>query len=199
MFQLACHPAKQEKLHKLLTESLDQKSQPIAAFADLAKIPYLAACLDETLRLMPPVRFGLPRRTVGEGSIIRGHAIPGGVTVSASVQTMHRDEDLFRDASEWIPDRWIPDSDASSKDEMQNLKDFVLPFTLGGRACIGRNLAYMEMLVCIAALVMEFDWKITDKGRRQFTHFERFNSSPLGLMVSAVPRRPATTQTGVRR
>lgn len=191
MFQLATHPASQQKLYSLLTESLDEEAQPIAPFADLSKIPFLAACLDETLRIMPPVRFGLPRRTVGEGSIIQGHAIPGHVTVSASVQTMHRDETLFRRASAWVPERWIPGSDDSSEQELRNLREFVLPFTLGGRACIGRNLAYMEMSICLAALVMAFEWKITDKERQQFTHFERFNSSPLGLMVSAVPRRPA--------
>lgn len=191
MYQLASHPEKQQKLYKLLYQSLDEESQPIAAFADLNKIAYLAACLDETLRLMPPVRFGLPRRTVGEGSIIREHAIPGGVTVSASVHTMHRDENLFRQATEWIPERWIPESGESSDEELKNLKDFVLPFTLGGRACIGRNLAYMEMSICLAALVMAFEWKISDKERQKFTHFERFNSSPLELVVSAVPRRPA--------
>lgn len=111
--------------------------------------------------------------------------------MSASVQTMQLDDSLFRKASSWIPERWIPESDESSEEELRNLKEFVLPFTLGGRACIGRNLAYMEISICLAALIMAFEWKVSDDECQNFHHFERFNSSPIRLMVSAVPRHPA--------
>ncbi|KAF2167655.1 hypothetical protein M409DRAFT_21811 [Zasmidium cellare ATCC 36951] len=188
MFQLAAHPKHQDKLYSALTASLPKTAQRVASFAELSQIPYLAACIDETLRLMPPVRFGLPRRTVGKGSMISGHHIPAGVTVSASVHTMHRDESLFHDAEDWIPERWIPDSPDSSEEELKRLKEFVLPFTTGGRACIGRNLAYMELSICLAALVMAFEWHISDTARQSFTHFERFNTGPVSLMISATLR-----------
>ncbi|KAK4493908.1 hypothetical protein PRZ48_015093 [Zasmidium cellare] len=189
MFQLATHPTHQDQLYNDLLRSLSRTAQPVASFAELSQIPYLLACIDETLRLMPPVRFGFPRRTVGKGSMISGHHIPAGVTVSASVYTMHRDENLFHDAEDWIPERWISGSPHSSEDEIKRLKEFVLPFTTGGRACIGRNLAYMELSICIAALVMAFEWHISDTACKSFTHFERFNTSPVSLMVSATPRQ----------
>lgn len=189
MFELASHPAQQKKLFNMLKYSLPQQEQPISCYSELRSIPYLAACIDETLRIMPAVRYGLPRRTVGGVTTIRGHQIPGGVTVSASVQTMQRNEDLFFKAKEWIPERWISGFPDALEGEQKNLRDFVLPFTLGGRACIGRNLAYMELSICIAAMILEFEWKITETSKEAFTHFERFNTSPVNLMITATPRR----------
>ncbi|KAK5949657.1 hypothetical protein OHC33_009254 [Knufia fluminis] len=188
MYELASHPEKQRKLYNSLVESLEEGSRPIASYDELSKIPYLRACLDETFRLLPPVRFGLPRRTIGQGATIAGHHIPAGVTVSSSVHSLHRDESLFHKAHEWIPERWTPENPDLLPGEWQNLKDFVLPFTLGGRACIGRNLAYMELSICLAALVMAFEWKIDAQHEREFVHFERFNSSAVRLIVSARTR-----------
>lgn len=144
MFQLASHPMKQRKLYDELVKALDDDSVPVRSYRDLSRIPYLRACIDETFRVLPPVRFGLPRRTVGGGATIAGHHIPGGVTVSSSVHTLHRNASLFHYPLEWKPERWLDDEEAMEH-ERKNLKDFVLPFTLGGRACIGRNLAYMEV------------------------------------------------------
>ncbi|KAK5051387.1 hypothetical protein LTR84_003039 [Exophiala bonariae] len=188
MFELASHPEKQQKLYDILLQGLPESSRPVASYTELCQIPYLRAVLDESFRLLPPVRFGLLRRTTGHGATISGHTIPAGVTVSSSVYTMHRDSNLFHNPSEWIPERWLPDTHHVSDAERQNLKDYVLPFTLGGRACIGRNLAYMELSICVAAMVLSFEWTITPEAKKSFTHYERFNSSPVCLMISAKAR-----------
>ena len=188
IFELASHPDHQQKLYDILTKELPEESQPVASYAQLSKIPYLSACIDETFRLLPPVRFGLLRRTVGEGSTISGHHIPGSVTVSASVYPMHRNEALFSEPLEWVPERWMADDSRSSETERKNLREFVLPFTLGGRACIGRNLAHMELSICLAALIMSFEWRISKQAKEGFTHFERVNASPVSLMVRASAR-----------
>lgn len=188
IYELASHPECQQKLYDLLTESLPKQSRPIASYMELSKIPFLTAVLDETFRLLPPVRFNLPRITVQDGAIIAGHYIPAGVTVSSSVYIMHRDKKLFRELLKWLPERWLPGNPDFSDMERKNLKDFVLPFSLGGRACIGRNLAYMELSVCIAALVMAFEWSISEDDRIKFSHWESINCTPRGLKVTARPR-----------
>jgi cytochrome P450 len=42
-----------------------------------SRLLYLHACLNEALRLYPPVPIALPRRTGPEEAIIDGHFIPG--------------------------------------------------------------------------------------------------------------------------
>ena len=86
--------------------------------------------------------------------MIAGHHIPAGVTVSSSVYTLHRYRSLFHSPLEWKPERWLQDSEVSEA-ERKNLQEFVLPFTLGGRACIGRNLAYMEVSTLVLAGLLQ--------------------------------------------
>jgi cytochrome P450 len=52
---------------------------------------------------------------------------------------------------EFIPERWY------SKPELIKHKSAFIPFALGHWACIGKQLAYMELRTVIARLVMAFD------------------------------------------
>jgi cytochrome P450 len=45
----------------------------------LSELPYLTVCLEEGLRIFPPVPIGLLRTVPEEGSTIDGHWVPGGV------------------------------------------------------------------------------------------------------------------------
>lgn len=57
---------------------------------------------------------------------------------------------------------------------------------MGPRACIGRNLAYMELSICIAALVLAFDWQLPDP-EYVLRYHERFNCNPIELPIKAIP------------
>ncbi|KAL1888578.1 hypothetical protein Sste5346_009447 [Sporothrix stenoceras] len=185
VYFLARNRDKQEKLRQILKDSLPDGTA-IADYETLQHISYLRAVLDESFRLHAPLGTGAPRLTT-EPTTIDGEHIPAGVTVSGQTWSLHRNEALFRDACSYIPERWLPDNKDFTDEERQNLKDYVAPFSMGPRACIGRNLAYMELSICIAALVLSFDWQLPDPDYVLRYH-ERFNCNPIELPIKAIPQ-----------
>lgn len=187
IYHLARNSEKQKKLYDALAATLPEeyKTTKVVPSSVLVNVPYLRAVLEESWRCRPPVARGLPRRTTGEGAVIGGHFIPAGVTVSASIYSLHREESLFRQPLEFIPERWIPEeSFGADRDEAQNLKQYCIPFSMGPRACIGRNLAYMEVAIVVAALVLNFEWDLAEPDM-EYQTTERFNWNPRELMVKA--------------
>lgn len=193
LYLLASHPDTQRKLYRILCESTEAPdvSKPVLSYANqLQHIRFLRAVLDESLRVKPPVSIGLPRRTVASGATVAGRYVPPETTVSVPLYCLHRDESLFRDATKFVPERWLKEDDEergnwkTTEEEANNLKDYVLPFSLGGRACMGRNLAYMELSMVVASLVLGFEWELAEPGK-EMEHVERFNCNPKELLVKA--------------
>lgn len=60
---------------------------------------------------------------------------------------VHHDESIFSDAESFIPERWI---------ENTRLSRFLVPFSKGSRQCLGINLAYAEIYMCLAAIFRRF-------------------------------------------
>lgn len=58
----------------------------------LGKLKYLQACIDESLRLFPPVMSGLQRQTPPQGIQIGERFIPGNTIVQTPTYTMCRGE-----------------------------------------------------------------------------------------------------------
>ncbi|KAE8358132.1 cytochrome P450 [Aspergillus caelatus] len=184
---LATNPKVQNKLRTILLADVPPNEQPVASYSTLSQISFLRAVIDETFRVFTPQKFGLPRRTLMNSNIV-GNQIAPEVTVSSPLSELHFNPDLFSKPHEWIPERWLADNPDFTSEERQNLKDFVLPFTAGTRACIGRNLAYMEVSIALAALVMAFEWKMADGPfEENFGQFERITSNPTKLNVKAIP------------
>jgi benzoate 4-monooxygenase len=183
MYLLAANPDKQRALYDNLVNSLPayERQRSVPSYKSLQNIPYLKACLDESMRLYPPIGFGLPRRTLPGGATIAGYYIPEGVTVSGPVYTIHRSEKLFKNATSFVPERWLsPDSE----EEKRNLKAYYFPFSIGGRACIGRNMGYLEMTLSVAAMILAFEWELATPGF-EIVPQEKFVCNPGPLPVRA--------------
>jgi cytochrome P450 len=62
MYQLLKHPQILEQLREEVDAALDPEDV-VAPYDKVKHLPYLRACLDESLRLFPPTPHGLPRTT----------------------------------------------------------------------------------------------------------------------------------------
>jgi len=175
IYLLYKHP---EVLSKLRTE-LDAAmgTSDVPTYESLASLPFLRACIEESLRVRPASSFGLPRVVPKGGRYIAGQFVAEGVTVSVPTYTLLRDPVAFDKPEEFIPDRWI-DGD---KERMSKAH---FPFSTGPRACIGRNIAYFEQLIVIGTLVRAFDFEFLSEDFELET-IERFNSNPGELEMIA--------------
>lgn len=119
-----------------------------------AALPYLQGCIEEGLRLFPPAPFNLPRDC--PGAFIDGHYVPEGTVVGAEVYSMHMDPRYWKDPEAFRPERWIGEGLGDEKRAFQ-------PFSTGPRACLGINLAYLELRIAVAKVVWTFDLEMVSK------------------------------------
>ncbi|KAH9831386.1 cytochrome P450 [Rhodofomes roseus] len=121
----------QEKLHCELAEN------PSAPIDDL---PYLDAVVKEGLRLFSPIPMSLPRRVPTGGRRIGDAYVPGNTIVSCQAYTLHRlDERVFPDPDTFMPERWLESEGVTERNQL------FFAFSTGGRGCIGKHLALLEM------------------------------------------------------
>ncbi|RWA04907.1 hypothetical protein EKO27_g10196 [Xylaria grammica] len=140
-----CMAKLKEEIHGAFT-SVDQ----ITADSTVS-LPYLHGVIEESLRMFPPVPFSLPRHS--PGAVVDGHYVPKGTVVSVAAMSMPRDPRYWHDGNSFRPERWIGQGFNDQKKASQ-------PFSSGPRACLGINLAYLEMKIALAKLVWLYEWEL---------------------------------------
>ncbi|EJD51741.1 cytochrome P450 [Auricularia subglabra TFB-10046 SS5] len=147
-------------------------------------LPYLNAVIEEGLRLFATNAFGLPRVSSREGFELDGWTIPAGVEVSAPAYTIQRDPRIWGpDADDYRPERWIDETDSG-------LKKHMLTFGMGPRACIGKNLAYVQMQLALATSLLRYEFLLSPKA--QLRSIEGFMHKPVELWVGIRRRHQPT-------
>ncbi|KAB5586234.1 cytochrome P450 [Coniochaeta sp. 2T2.1] len=121
-------------------------------------LSYMLACLNESLRVYPPVAGGMPRGTYNGEAVIDGHVVPKGTFVAVWQWATNHWSAHFKNPFSFRPERWMHDPAYASDD-----LDAVRPFGVGPRDCIGKNLAYAEMRLILAKVLYNFDMELADK------------------------------------
>ncbi|KAI1625288.1 cytochrome P450 [Exophiala viscosa] len=143
-----------EKLKAEIRENIKTKEDLV--MDKLAQLPYLNDCLEEALRIFPPVPIGLLRVVPKGGSMIDGHFIPAGTSVCVSSWAASHSPANFREPDTYIPERW---TDKSYESDVRKASQ---PFSLGPRGCIGRNLTYVELRLILGHWLWYFDIEFFD-------------------------------------
>lgn len=194
LYELARHPVVVARLREELDPLVPGPLQP----QDFDKLrdsaPLLNACINETLRLWPPVPSGLQRTTTASLTLpddARGSqgkiVLPPDTVASTHTWTVHHDPKNFHDADSFIPDRWMETEEGSLA---HNAKAWA-PFGFGSTSCIGKNLAYMEMRAVLAQFIVRFDFAITSANDRKFRESVRdqFVVAAGAMKLQIVPRK----------
>jgi cytochrome P450 len=128
--RLIWNPDKYKKLVNEIRTTF--KSEKELTSEALQKLPYFNACIEEGLRIHPPVPAGLLRTVPKGGSYIDGYWVAEGTSVAVTGWAASHNAQNFKDPDTFIPERWLDDAYASDN------KKGMAPFSLGPRGCIGK-------------------------------------------------------------
>ncbi|KAL4884930.1 cytochrome P450 [Aspergillus karnatakaensis] len=126
------------------------------------RLPFMLACLNEGLRLYPPVSGGQQRVTNSPSMMnISGYMIPPGTKVSVHQSSAYLSSLNFYCPTKFLPERWLlPAKEDRTSPSYNDNRDVFQPFSVGPRNCIGRNLAYAEMRLRLARVLWHFDLEL---------------------------------------
>ncbi|KAJ3564809.1 hypothetical protein NP233_g8047 [Leucocoprinus birnbaumii] len=139
----------QSRLRSELTGAFDGPLEDKDA-STLLKLPYLDACVQEALRLVPPVAAGPPRWNENRPTQVLDHVIPARTTIAPPNYALFRDPRNFFNPNKFMPERWLGGITP------HNTEAFV-PFCFGPGVCIGKPVAIYNMKLLAASLTMAFD------------------------------------------
>lgn len=151
LYMMAKNPDKQDKLHQEIMSVLKQNELPTSGI--LGNMPYLKACIKETLRLYPVLAN--QNREIPSDMEILGYHIPKGSHISFMSYYISRDEKNFKQANQFIPERWLRDENHQMSESLHAFSS--IPFGFGTRMCVGRRIAELEFQLLTTRLLQKYE------------------------------------------
>ena len=166
----------------------------------LSACHYLRACINESLRLSPPVGGLMAREVLTGGLEVDGHVFPKGTEIGTPHYALHHDEEYYPEPFRYKPERWLADEELGTA----KVRKAFCAFSIGPRGCVGKTMAYQELMTVIGRVLWEFDIKLDDrsdllegsegwKGSRQradeYQLYDTFSSKSIGPQMQFRPRR----------
>ncbi|KAJ2612609.1 hypothetical protein H4S08_002618 [Coemansia sp. RSA 1365] len=118
-----------------------------------AQLPYIEACIYESLRIRAVSGATLPRVVPKGGATFQGYFLPGGTQINVNIAGANHHQQTWETPRRFMPERFI---------ENEASKHNVFTFSSGVRICPGRKLAFYEMMTILANLLKDYDIRMTE-------------------------------------
>lgn len=184
LHNILTHPRVYKKLQAEIDGALrDGTLTPHVRYLDCLKLPYLTACVKESMRYTPGAALGLPRYVPPEGvTLPDGTYLPGGCSVTLNWDCVHWDQDIFGgDVDVFRPERWSE----CGPEQGKRMEQSDMTFGAGSRVCLGKHLASMELWKGVPAILGEYDLELVGKPVVNYEWFKRIT----GLHVKVTRRQ----------
>ena len=156
-FYMGRHPTLYSRLCREIRQAFSSVDE-IHNGPALNNCTYLRACIQESLRMSPPVGGALWREICQGGVSIDGHMIPQGYDVGVGIYAVQHNPSYYPDPFAFKPERWI--SGPSVSQESINLAHSAFSaFSIGPVGCVGKNLAYLELSLTMANVAWSLEIK----------------------------------------
>ncbi|PAA86266.1 hypothetical protein BOX15_Mlig000805g3, partial [Macrostomum lignano] len=149
----ALHPDEQRQCQAELATEL---SEAPVRLDDRRRLHRVLAFIDEGMRMSSILVHNVDRRVLRDTEFL-GYLIPASAIVFINLYGHHRDPRYFPNPSEFKPSRFL-DSDGRYQ-----ASQYLIPFGLGRRSCLGESLAKAEVFLLFASLLQKFNIELTDE------------------------------------
>ncbi|CAH1802158.1 unnamed protein product [Owenia fusiformis] len=184
------HPDVQEKVYREISMNIGTE-QP--SFEHRRHLPYTEAVLAEIQRLANIFPLAVPHATTDDVEF-RGYVIPKGTMVFPNIYNQHMDEDVWENAQEFNPMRFI-DGDGQYYTPKQ-----YIPFGIGKRVCPGETMARMQLFLFFTTMIQQFVFTSPNRGGDgpSLKGHMGITISPEDFDICATRRVPNASQSDIK-
>ncbi|PCH35530.1 cytochrome P450 [Wolfiporia cocos MD-104 SS10] len=133
-------------------------SDRMPEFEDEERLPYMVACIKETMRRRPPITMGVPHMAE-QDDVYHGYHIPKGSTIIGNVWAIHMDPRTFPNPTAFDPDHYYTEGKqhTSGTGPDSSARDHYV-FGWGRRFCQGSFIAEASIFIALSRLVWGIDF-----------------------------------------
>ena len=176
-------PGLQKELQAELKREIGTDRLP--TLEDRARLPLLQATVLEVLRKATVVPLALPHYTT-EDSTVAGYHIPKNSTVIVNLWALSHDANHFQEPEAFNPYRFLDEAGQIRLD----LQPLFLPFSIGGRRCLGDTLAKAELFMFLGCMLQLVNLQLPCDSEKPNLHGGKFGLTlkPFPFKAHVVPR-----------
>ncbi|KAH8233938.1 hypothetical protein KR032_004163 [Drosophila birchii] len=158
LLMLARNPKEQQRLR-------EEIGNGELSFEQLSELPFLEACIHETIRIFSPLLIG--RKVVTQQHVfvnkngVSVKVYPNDVVI-IPVNAIHHDPQYYKDPEAFNPERFLEVNGGSKKYKDQGM---YYGFGDGPRICPGQRFAVTQIKAAVVEILRNFDVKVNPKTR----------------------------------
>nr|XP_028577810.1 cytochrome P450 2K6-like isoform X2 [Podarcis muralis] len=148
------------------------------------KMPYVDAVIHEIQRFSDVSPTNLPHATTVDVTL-KGYFIPKGTHIMPLLTSVLHDESQWEKPYKFYPEHFLDSEGKFIK------RDAFMPFSAGRRACLGENLAKMELFLFFTSLLQRFTFQLppgTSEDDLDLTPAVGLSTPPMPHQLCALPR-----------
>ena len=164
-------PEVQEKMYEELRKEFPNRDHMIPLTA-MNTCDYTRATINEVQRWTPILFSTIDHSANCTIEDFYGYRIPRGTRMMPNVTVMYRDPKLWKFPNEFNPENFLDDQGRYMK------SPYLLPFSVGTRACPGENIAKMELFLVLTNIIRRYKVKSVGKVPEMIPHVGFTNEPP---------------------
>ncbi|KAK8066548.1 hypothetical protein PG997_013295 [Apiospora hydei] len=155
LVSMVTHPRWQAEVQKEIDEACNGQ---LPTLADMPKLPFLRACIKETMRWKPNVPTGVAHETEAD-DVYAGYFIPKGTRILPLDWAFLRNPNKYPDPDNFRPERWLEAGWPTYQEPLTQYPTLkgMTSFGWGQRQCLGQSLTEDELLIACGALAWCFN------------------------------------------